>query len=131
MSDFVWITDADAVVFHDMQIASHGGLSGIRDAGLLSSALSRPVMKAQYGEGDVCVLAAACAYGIARNHPFLDGNKRTALVVSEAFLLLHGHELAASDEETVIVFRDLAAGELTEDVLVAWFRLHLVALPGA
>ena len=128
MTEFNWITDPDAVAYHDMQIAAHGGLPGIRDAGLLSSALSRPVMKAQFGEQDLSALAAAYAFGIARNHPFLDGNKRTALVVSEAFLILHGHELAASDEEVVIVFRDLAAGELTEAMLAAWFRLHLVAL---
>ena len=131
MTERGWITDADAIVFHDMQIAAHGGLQGIRDAGLLASALSRPVMKAQYGEDDICVLAAAYAYGIVRNHPFLDGNKRTALVVSETFLMLHGKELAASDEEVVIVMRDLAAGEHTEELLAAWFRMHLVALPGA
>lgn len=128
MADFVWITDTDAIACHDTQIAVHGGLPGIRDAGMLSSALARPTMKAQYGEADLSVLAAAYAFGIARNHPFLDGNKRTALVVSEAFLFLHGHELSASDEEVVIVFRDLAAGELTEEMLAAWFRLHLVAL---
>ena len=131
MVDFVWISDAEAIAIHDMQIAAHGGLFGIRDAGLLSPALARPVMKAQNGTSDVATLAAAYAYGLARDHPFFDGNKRTALVVSETFLMLHDFELAASDEEVVIVFRDLAAGELAEKLLAAWFALHLVAAPGA
>jgi death-on-curing protein len=112
---------------HAEQLAEHGGGEGTRDAGLLASALARPQNLAAYGEPDVAALAAAYAYGIARNHPFVDGNKRTAAVVSETFLVLNGYDLGASDAELVVAFLALAAGELSEDELADWFRQHIVS----
>ena len=107
---------------HAEQIAEHGGGEGVRDARLLESAMARPQNVAAYGEPDAAALAAAYAFGIARNHPFVDGNKRTAAVVSETFLILNGHSLAASDAELVVAFLALAAGELSEEELAEWFR---------
>ncbi|MGL4729723.1 MAG: type II toxin-antitoxin system death-on-curing family toxin [Bosea sp. (in: a-proteobacteria)] len=126
MSGWVWIDIDDAISFHDQQISVHGGAAGIRDPGLLESALARPQMKAQYGAEDISELAAAYAYGIARNHPFIDGNKRTALVVMEAFLVVHGFELKADNAEAVALILALAAGEVTEQQLAAWVRDKLL-----
>ena len=110
---------------HAEQLAEHGGGEGVRDLGLLESAMARPQNLAQYGEPDIAALAASYAFGIARNHPFVDGNKRTAAVVSETFVLLNGAELLANDAELVVAFVALAAGELSEDELADWFREHL------
>ena len=107
---------------HAEQIAEHGGGGGVRDPGVLESALARPRNLNEYGEPDIADLAAAYAFGIARNHPFVDGNKRIAAVVSETFLILNGHSLAASDAELVVAFLALAAGELSEEELAEWFR---------
>ena len=107
------------------ELAEHGGGDGIRDAGMLDSAMARPQNLAQYGDPDAAALAAAYAFGIARNHPFIDGNKRTAAVVSETFLMLNGYALGATDAELVVAFVALAAGELSEDELADWFRQHL------
>lgn len=111
---------------HAEQLAEHGGGEGLRDAGMLDSAMARPRNLAEYGEPDVAALAASYAFGIARNHPFVDGNKRTAAVVSETFLMLNGYALDASDAEVVVAFVALAAGELSEDELADWFRTRLV-----
>lgn len=111
-----------ALAAHAEQLAEHGGAEGVRDAGGLESALSRPVNLASYGEPDAAELAAAYAYGIARNHPFVDGNKRTAAVISETFLALNGRTLTATDAEVVVAFVALAAGTLAEDELADWFR---------
>lgn len=110
---------------HAEQLAEHGGGEGVRDERLLDSALARPQNLAAYGEPDAAALAAAYAFGIARNHPFVDGNKRTAAVVSETFLMLSGYALAATDAELAVAFIALAAGELTEEEMADWFRLHL------
>lgn len=122
---WVWIVTEVAEAAHLEQITEHGGGEGVRDAGLLESAMARPRNLADYGEPDIAALAAAYAYGIARNHPFVDGNKRTATVVSETFLSLNGHGLNASDAEVVVAFVALAAGELTEEELADWFRERL------
>lgn len=124
---WVWIATEVAQAAHAEQLAEHGGGEGVRDAGLLESAMARPRNLADYGDPDVAALAAAYAYGIARNHPFVDGNKRTAAVVSETFLALNGHALNATDAEVVVAFVALAAGELAEDELAGWFRQHLAA----
>ncbi len=125
--DWHWIATDVAAAAHGEQLAEHGGPVGVRDRGALESAMMRPRNLAQYGEPDLAELAAAYAYGIARNHPFTDGNKRTAAVVSETFLVLNGHRLAASDAELVVAILALAAGELNEDELADWFRQHLAA----
>jgi len=122
---WVWIATEVALAAHAEQLAEHGGGDGIRDAGMLDSAMARPQNLAQYGDSDAAALAAAYAFGIARNHPFTDGNKRTAAVVSETFLMLNGYALGATDAELVVAFVALAARELGEDELADWFRQHL------
>ncbi len=109
---------------HSEQVAEHGGDDGIRDKGLLDSAMARPLNLAGYGEPDASDLAAAYAFGIARNRPFVDGNKRTAAVVSETFLMLNGYRLTATDAELVVAFIALAGGELSEEEMADWFRQH-------
>lgn len=125
MSDWVWIDIEVALVAHEEQLAEHGGAAGIRDRSMLESALARPHNLIAYGEPDVADLTASYAFGIARNHPFADGNKRTALVVSETFLMLNGCTLTATDAEVVVAFLALAAGELSVDELADWFRGHI------
>ena len=119
-----WLLRESVLAMHERQLAEHGGGEGIRDAGLLDSALQRPLDKFAYGEPDLFDLAAAYAFGIARNHPFTDGNKRTALVACRTFLLINGYELAATREEKYETFLALAAGALDEDGLAAWLRAH-------
>jgi len=123
--DWIWVALAVAEAAHAEQLAEHGGGEGVRDPGLLESAMARPRNLALYGTPDVAALAAAYAYGIARNHPFVDGNKRTAAVISETFLVLNGWQLTATDAELVVAILALAAGELSEDELADWFRQHL------
>ncbi len=120
-----WVRLDVAVAAHAEQLSEHGGGDGIRDAGLLESAMERPKNLAAYADPDIAALAASYAFGIARNHPFVDGNKRTAAVVSETFLSMNDHILIATDAELVVAFVALAAGELSEEELIAWFRDHL------
>jgi death-on-curing protein len=122
---WVWVSESVALAAHDEQIAEHGGGTGVRDHGLFQSAMARPINLSAYGEPDAAALAAAYAYGIARNHPFIDGNKRTAAVVSETFLVLNGFRLTVSDAELVVEFLALAAGEVGEDELADWFRAQI------
>ena len=124
MSGWVWIEREVIVAVHDMQLAEHGGLPGTRDAGLLDSALGRPQHLAAYGEPDIAALAAAYGWGISRNHPFIDGNKRTAFVAIELFLQLNGGALHASDADCVLTMLSVAAGDLPEDTLADWLRRH-------
>ena len=126
MADWIWIATDVAVAAHREQLVAHGGGDGIRDAGLLDSAMARAQNLAAYVDPDAASLAAAYAYGIARNHPFIDGNKRTAAVISETFLVMNGFSLMTSDAELVVAFFALAAGELSEDELADWFRTRLV-----
>ncbi len=123
---FIWLTQEQVSAFHLRQLAEHGGGAGVRDLGLLDSAMQRPKDKINYGQPDISDLAAAYAYGIARNHPFIDGNKRTALVASFTFLFLNGYKVTTSQAENVSIFLSLAAGTLTEDELAAWFRANLL-----
>lgn len=124
MTEPEWIGLAVALAIHEEQIAEHGGGEGVRDAGLLESALARPRNAWGYGVTDLCALAASLGHGIARNHPFVDGNKRTAFVAVETFLILNGVELMAGDADCVVAMLDLAAGEMTEDEFAAWLRDH-------
>ena len=124
--EWVWVTSAVVLAVHDEQIAEHGGAAGTRDPGLLESALARPRNLAAYDpDADIAALAAAYAFGIARNHPFIDGNKRTALVVLELALVLNGHALTATDGECVSTMLALAAGDVAEADLAHWIGEHL------
>ena len=125
MTRWIWIDPRAIVAIHDEQLTEHGGGAGIRDQGLLESALSRPVNLAAYEDPDVARLAASYAVGLAKNHPFVDGNKRTAFVALELFLELNGHELVADDVSCVLTMLAVAAGEIDEAALATWIRQHL------
>jgi len=122
----VWLEKALVLGIHDRQIAEHGGSAGVRDEGLLESALARPQQVHAYGDPapDLADLAAALAHGLARNHPFVDGNKRTAHVAYRTFLALNGGELDATDEEKYVTMIALAEGKLSERDFAAWLRVH-------
>lgn len=107
---------------HDQQLTEHGGAPGLRDEGLLDSALARAQNLHAYGETDLCTLAAAYAVGIARNHPFIDGNKRTALLTAYVFLRLNGRTLNASEAEAVEIMMETAAGRITDQAFADWLR---------
>ena len=128
MSRWVWLDPAVLHAVHEEQLAEHGGASGTRDAGLFASALARPENLAAYGEPDAAALAAAYGWGLARNHPFVDGNKRTAFIATELFLVLNGFELTADDAACVLTMLAVASGEMTEDDFAAWIRTHLAPL---
>jgi death-on-curing protein len=121
-----WIGEAVLLAIHDEQLAEHGGRPAIRDLNLLRSALARRQNRAAYGEADLHGLAAAYAYGIARDHPFVDGNKRVAFIAAALFLLDHGIEIAASDEAVVTAMLRLAAGGMSEAELAAWLRQNTI-----
>ncbi len=129
MPEPIWVREDVVQAIHLRQLAEHGGEPGIRDEGLLSSALARPRNLMAYAdqEPDLAALAAAYAFGISNNHPFLDGNKRTAYVVCRTFLKLNECDIHASPEEKYVTFMKLAKGELAEEALAAWIRVHLRA----
>jgi death-on-curing protein len=123
---WAWIVESVARAIPEAQLAEHGGAPGMRDEGLFSSAMARPQNRAAYGERpDAADLAAAYAFGLARNHPFLDGNKRTAFVVMELFLNLNGWTLDADDAVCISTMLTLAAGKLSEEMLAKWLRGHI------
>jgi death-on-curing protein len=124
MSEPNWVDLEVVLAIHDEQLAEHGGQAGVRDAGLLESALARARNQHAYGQDSIAHLAACYAFGISRNHPFLDGNKRTSLVVAELFLELNGLRLTATDAACVATFLALAAGDLTEEQLAEWISTH-------
>ena len=119
-----WIELDDALLFHSQLIAGFGGAGGVGDLGLLESALGRPRNSFGYGTSDVFLLAAAYAQGIVRNHPFVDGNKRTAFVVARVFLGINDVALDPPEDEAVVMVEGLAAGELTDELFAAWLRKH-------
>ncbi len=126
---WVWIADGVVLAIHEAQLAEHGGPTGIRDEGLLNSALARPHNLEAYSDApDPAALAAAYAFGIARNHPFLDGNKRTAFVVMELFLNLNGWALIADDAACITTTQALAAGDVSEKALAKWLRENIKRL---
>jgi death-on-curing protein len=126
MKRWIWLHHDVVIAVHEAQLAEHGGGAGIRDEGLLKSALARPENLAAYGKPDAADLAAAYGYGISRNHAFIDGNKRTGFVAIELFLQLNGFMLLADDAQCVITMLGVAAGDLTEAQLAAWIRKHMV-----
>ena len=123
---WVWLSGDVLLAVHDEQLAEHGGAAGVRDLGLFESALSRPRNLVGYGNPDVCELAAAYGYGLARNHPFIDGNKRTAFVAVELFLVLNGFQLLADDASCILTMLSLAAGDLEEAAFADWLRQNSV-----
>ena len=127
----VWIGRALALAIHDRQLAEHGGVPGVRDDNLLESALARPQQLLHYGDPppDLADLAASLAYGLARNHPFVDGNKRTAAVVCETFIELNEARLVAEDAELFPQFLALAEGHLSAEEFAAWLRPRIESAP--
>jgi death-on-curing protein len=129
MNEPLWVSKKAVLAMHTAQLAEHGGSEGIRDETLLDSALAKPRNVFAYADRpDIFRLAASYAFGIARNHAFVDGNKRTALVVSLTFLDRNGWDIVASKEDLYFTFLHLADGSLTEDELTAWFSRHAVGL---
>ena len=122
MSEIVWLMRETIDAVHDMQLAEHGGLAGVRDEGLLESALARPGHLHDYANADIHAMAAAYAFGIARNHPYLDGNKRTAFLAMYIFLRLNRVELQASEISATRTMLALAAGAISEDDFAGWLR---------
>lgn len=123
MKEIVCVLDEVVLAVHDEQLAEHGGMAGIRDQGAVASALARPRNLAAYENcNDIGRLAAAYAYGIARNHGFSDGNKRTALVTADLFLMLNGYELISTPADNVLTFLGVADGTLSEEELADWFQ---------
>jgi death on curing protein len=129
MKEPIWIDKREVLIVHSMQLAEHGGSDGIRDETLLDSALAKPRNVFAYGDSaSLPRLAASYAFGIARNHAFVDGNKRTALVVSEGFLRVNGLKIVTTPEEKYFTFLHLADGSLSEEELTDWFTRHAVPL---
>lgn len=126
MDSWVWLDNAVLMAVHDEQLAEHGGISGVRDEGMFLSAMSRAQNLAAYGTPDIAELAAAYGLGLAKNHPFLDGNKRTAFVAVELFLMLNGHSLKATDVDCIITMLAVAAGEMDEVSFAGWIRKNSV-----
>jgi death on curing protein len=127
MSEPVWLPESLVLAIHGEQLAIFGGGSGVRDLGLLQSALDRPRNKWGYGEVELPVLAAAYGFGLAKNHPFVDGNKRVAFLSMFTFLGLNGLDLIASEPEATVIMQALASGQLTEAELAVWVGQHSVA----
>lgn len=123
MKEPVWILPEAVLAIHQMLLAEHGGLPGIRDQKLLDSALARPRQRLSYDvNASVFELAASYSFGLARNHPFVDGNKRIALTTAAVFLDLNGYSLNALEAEAVVMYEQLASGSLAEESLADWFR---------
>ena len=127
----VWVARDLIVLMHNEQLAWHGGAAGIRDEALLESALARPLNRAGYGEPDIAELGAMYAIGIARNHPFIDGNKRAGFMAMVLFLSLNGLPLEAPEAEAIVAMLDMAAGEMSEAAFTAWVREHARPAPAA
>ncbi|MBI1393558.1 MAG: type II toxin-antitoxin system death-on-curing family toxin [Alphaproteobacteria bacterium] len=122
--DCIWITRDIALAAHARSLKDHGGADGVRDEGMLDSALARPQNLAAYGDPSVFELAAALAYGIVKNHPFVDGNKRTGFLSAYVFLGLNGWELEAGPDEAAAITIDLAAGEIGEGDVARWLEAN-------
>ena len=127
MSDRHWIDPQTLLLLHDESLAEHGGASGLRDEGLLQSALARPRNLMAYGDPDISELAAAYGFGLAKNHAFVDGNKRAAFLAVGLFLALNGRRLTATQAEATLTMLDVAAGALDEAAFANWIREHSAA----
>lgn len=122
-----WIDKRALLLLHDESLAEHGGSAGMRDEGLLDSALARPLNLEAYGEPDIAALAASYGVGLAKNHPFVDGNKRAAFLAVGLFLALNGQRLVATQVEATLTMLDVAAGVVNEEAFAAWLREHMVS----
>lgn len=129
MTEWKWVDRAMVEAVHEKQLVQHGGAIGIRDANALESALARPLNLALYGDPDAAALAASLAFGLARNHPFADGNKRSAWVGARLFLRFNDVALKFDQADAITMVLALAAGELSEDEVAAWFRERIVPSP--
>lgn len=123
---WVWLDAAVMLAVHHEQLAEHGGISGIRNQGMFESAMQRAPNLLHYGNPDFAELAAAYGIGLAKNHPFLDGNKRTPFVAVELFLVLNGYHLNATDADCVLTMLSVASGDISEQAFADWIRLHSV-----
>lgn len=126
MNEPIWVSQTTAIAIHADQLAQHGGRSGIRDENLLSASLARPRHLLAYGSPNIFDLAAAYGYGIAKNHPFIDGNKRTAFVVMAIFLELNGYMLDVPEPEVVVVMEQLSTNQETQESLSEWLKTNSV-----
>ncbi len=126
MTAWAWLDNAVLMAVHDEQLAEHGGIAGVRDEGMFISAMQRAQNLAAYDTPDYAELAAAYGVGLAKNHPFLDGNKRTAFVATELFLALNGYQLFANDADCILTMLNVAAGEIDEATFAAWIRQNTV-----
>lgn len=124
-----WVDKCALLLLHDESLAEHGGLPGLRDEGLLDSALARPANLAAYGEPGLIELAASYCVGLVKNHPFVDGNKRAALLAMGMFLYLNGHRLTASQADTTLAILAVASSEWDEATLAAWLQAHTAPRP--
>jgi len=122
-----WIDRQALLLLHEESLAEHGGAAGMRDGGLLESALARPLNLVAYGQPDFADLAAAYGVGLAKNHPFVDGNKRSAFLALGLFMMLNGYRLQATQVDATLTMLAVAAGELDEAGFAAWIRGHAVA----
>jgi len=122
----VWVRDDVVLALHERQLAEHGGARGVRDTGLLDSALNAPRQLLHYEQADTVLLAAAYGFSLAKNHPFMDGNKRTAYVCMRLFLKLNGHELQADKKEKINIMLELAAGKIDRSGLATWLKNHAI-----
>jgi len=122
MSEPRWLTLEEVMIAQEKQLKAFGGPAGVRDQGALESALSRPINRYHYGDFDLAVLAASLAFGLARNHAFVDGNKRIAFVATLAFLRLNGVRFAPDPKLATAMYVALAAGEVSEESLARWIR---------
>jgi death-on-curing protein len=126
----IWVARPLVAMIHSAQIQEHGGSLGVRDEAMIESALSRPQNKWQYEpEADLFTLAAACGYGLTKNHGFIDGNKRVGYMTTYVFLGLNGFDIDAAEPEVVLTMLDLASGSLSEEHFADWLRTHAVAVP--
>ena len=125
-----WFETDVVLAIHDRQLSEHGGQAGLRDEGMLESALARPQQLWNYGTPDLFDLAAAYAFGLSKNHPFLDGNKRTAAVICETFIELQGQEIQLGEAEKYVQYLALAAGEHSEESFATWLRDNSGELDG-
>ena len=130
MKEPKWLSTELAIAVHQMLLAEHGGGQGLRDKDLLESALARAEQKFSYGQDcTICELAAAVSYGLAKNHPFVDGNKRIALTLGLVFLEINGLSFEAPEADAAVTFELLAAGKIGEEELGQWFQLHCLEKP--